>query len=252
MVYSQDNLELYREDILELAPEFNLESRITTCTIKISDSNGKIYLGKIHPSFIPGSRRHILVPAEIIQRFNPNDTLPAFRGLFENQRACMYILDWIEGLTLDLYYKDKVPSSQEIAKIGFDISRTLVEMLKYNAIHRDIKPTNIVGTGSQFRLIDFDTLNIIGGQVTGYGTIGYCDLEDSPTSPTNDIHCLGITLLELMGMKPIYSHGSLRIPEAPCSQEEKKLIEICQRMIAKYPSNRPTAEILIDSFSNLM
>jgi serine/threonine protein kinase len=145
----------------------------------------------------------------------------------------------------------------EALNITNDIALALACMHQKGVAHRDVKPANILFTGSRAILIDFDLTKEIGIPIAAAGTVGYISPESynfvSPSERT-DIFALGITLFEISagiyalevkppgffssGSKQNFSEIEVRVKGSNLPIPMKDLI---LRMAAIYPHDRPSS-----------
>jgi len=147
--------------------------------------------------------------------------IPQLLGHFEQDRQLYLVQEWIDGHTL----------AEELQQNGtFDepqirqLLKSLLPVLQYvhdrSAIHRDIKPQNIMrrrDTG-ELVLIDFGVAKVITGTAfvqtgTLVGSPEYMAPEQirGQVFPASDIYGLGVTCLRLMtGMLPLELYNIAR------------------------------------------
>jgi serine/threonine protein kinase len=184
---------------------------------------------------------------------HPN--LPDIYDAFSEQGRFYLVMDFIEGKTLHLLLheadKQPLPLTQVLL-----YANQMCNVLSYlhqqkpPIIFRDVKPSNIMVTGSgHIFLIDFGIARFFKeGQVQDtilLGSPGYAPPEQhgiGQTSPRSDIYSLGATLHYcLSGVDPYYTKdrftfSSLRQYNSQVSIELDQLI---QRMVAQDERQRP-------------
>lgn len=140
-----------------------------------------------------------------------------------NQKILYYSEEWIDGYNLSEYINSNggTLSEQVVIKIGVDISYAIEELWKYNKIHRDIKPNNIMydQSNNRFVLLDmgmvydahYDTLTKFGFLP---GTMGYYSPEQFELTKKkdldfrSDLFCLGVVMYEaITGHHPFKKNG---------------------------------------------
>lgn len=148
--------------------------------------------------------------------------IPYTEVIEENEHIVYYSEEWIEGKSLyDLVKEGKKFTESDIRKIGVELSYAIEELWKFNKIHRDIKPLNIMydTMKDRFVLLDlgmvFDSTNDTLTQY-GYlpGTMGYYSPEQFDLARKNDLDfrsdlfCVGIVLYQLLcGKHPFMEKG---------------------------------------------
>ena len=140
-----------------------------------------------------------------------------------NHKILYYSEVWIDGYNLSEYINSNggTLSEQVVIKIGIDISYAIEELWKYNKIHRDIKPNNIMydQRNNRFVLLDmgmvydahYDTLTKFGFLP---GTMGYYSPEQFDLTKKkdldfrSDLFCLGVVMYEtITGHHPFKRNG---------------------------------------------
>lgn len=176
----------------------------------ISDHEGsKVYLASMNrfsEPVIVKQQRHLNM--DVIKRISEltNPHIPKIYEFEENDGVFTIVEEYIDGVTLDAYFKENTLGKKEQGEIFLqccDAIRVLHEQ-EPPIIHRDIKPVNILVSGDGVvRLIDFnasrefkreslkDTVNM--------GTKNYAPPEQygfSQTDVRSDIYSLGVVINE--------------------------------------------------------
>ena len=138
--------------------------------------------------------------------------------VFEENGTAYYVMDYIDGCSLDVYVKKNGPLSEGLV---LNYVRQICDALKYvhsqNRLHLDLKPGNmmLVEDRSKVILIDFGTAkqyDECSGENTSTllgSTPGYAPLEQTTTKitqffPATDIYALGATMYKLLtGVTPL-------------------------------------------------
>ena len=126
----------------------------------------------------------------------------------KNRTHRYYIMSFIEGKTLKEYSSKKTLSvdlSVELAGFLLKMSHFL---MKYDLVHGDIKPENIILTERKgklvFKMVDFGSITEAYSNVTRAGTPSYLAPERFKQAPVNEqteIYAIGVTLYELLTQK---------------------------------------------------
>jgi serine/threonine protein phosphatase PrpC len=119
-----------------------------------------------------------------------------------------YIMSFVEGTTLKEYSAKKplsVDLSVELAVFLLKMSHFL---MKYDLVHGDIKPENIILTERKgklvFKMVDFGSITEAYSNVTRAGTPSYLAPERFNQAPVNEqteIYAIGVTLYEVLTQK---------------------------------------------------
>lgn len=198
-----------------------------TETFFISDrSNGALMIAKCYDKQV-----YTTVSESKILSGLRHAGLPAYLGSFENDRACVTVREYVNGMPLDRYVMEHGLSEQQ----AVDICVRLCDILSYlhgqaqPVIHRDVKPQNvIVGQGGRITLIDFDIARQYNEHAEAdtqfFGTRVYAPPEQygfSQTDCRTDIYSLGILLRFLLT-------GSERErPDKPLPKPLKRIVDHC-------------------------
>ena len=126
---------------------------------------------------------------------------------------CYLVLEYVEGLTLKEFSKEKtLLSVEKVVKIIFQCAKALDYAHKNGVVHRDIKPGNImIAKGDMAKISDFGIAAIEGAMDLPQGesltgSVYYISpeqLENKPITSQTDIFSLGVVMYELLtGTKP--------------------------------------------------
>jgi hypothetical protein len=156
------------------------------------------------------------------------------------------------------------------------ITAQVAEALDYahhkGVIHRDLKPSNIMFDRSgAVKVMDYGiarSTHLEGVTITGsfVGTPHYAAPEtvEARAEPRSDLYSLGIVFFEMLtGSLPFRGGNVLEVlhhhcqtpPPAPSSMNyavSKELDRIVLRLLSKQPSDRPTAEELLNELSDYL
>ncbi len=123
-----------------------------------------------------------------------------------------FVMDYVEGLSLDEYVAQKKPSLGELLKLFISICETVEIAHARNIIHRDLKPGNIrVDTEGRPRVLDFGLAKVVGAprstnateQGMFVGSIPWASPEQArgqmeSLDPRTDVYSLGVILYQLL------------------------------------------------------
>lgn len=116
-------------------------------------------------------------------------------------------MEHLEGLTLDLYLKEKQPDLEEMVGLAIQICEGLQEAHRQGIVHRDIKPGNIlVDLKGRAKILDFGLATIKGiDKITKagstLGTVSYMSPEQTrgeELDNRSDIFSLGVVLYQMI------------------------------------------------------
>ncbi len=166
--------------------------------------------------------------------------------VFEENGTAYYVMDYIDGLSLDEIIKSKTKLSEEESLIYIrQIAGALDYVHGMNRLHLDIKPGNIMvnkngqailidfGVSKQYDSIDGENTSTLLGKTPGYAPIEQMGNSVQQFTPATDIYALGATLYKLLsGVTPpestiIFEDG---IPELDSSVSNETKLAVSRAM----------------------
>ena len=171
------------------------------------------------------------------------------------------VMEYVPGGTLKDPIRDKGPLPPgEAASVALQVARALAAAHARGVIHRDIKPQNVLLTGSgEAKVADFGIARAAGsatltGTGLGPGTARYVSPEQAkggPVTPQSDLYSLGVVLYEMLtGELPFDAESPIgvamkhinevpRPPKQLLDSVPEWLDELNVRLLAKDPADRP-------------
>ena len=159
--------------------------------------------------FSKGKRR-FKEEAQILAKFN-HPSIVKILGYFEANNTAYFIMEYEEGIDLAQYMKEKGKpfTQEEILTIMMPILEGLKEVHRYNYLHRDIKPGNILIRKNHAPvLIDFGATRVAvtneqSKSVTSMLTEGYAPFEQYSTDlkrqgPFTDLYSIGAVIYKMI------------------------------------------------------
>jgi CHASE2 domain-containing sensor protein len=167
-------------------------------------------------NFVNLARRLFATEAEILSRLGHHPQIPHLLAYFEDKQEFYLVQEFIDGTPLDRELEGATEPWSEARVLDF--LQQLLPVLGFihsqYAIHRDLKPGNIIRDRARGKLvvIDFGAVKEIHPQATtdrtiAIGTRGYTPPEQYAGQPnyTSDIYALGtIAIQTLTNMHPRY------------------------------------------------
>ena len=138
------------------------------------------------------------------------ENLPRIYEVAEKNGENLVLEEFIDGDTLGFLLQDTLFTEKETRQIVMQVCRALWSIHSLGAVHRDVKPENIILRGSDAILIDFDAARIHNAENDGdtqiLGTAGFAAPEQYGISQSDirtDIYALGIVInIMLTGRHP--------------------------------------------------
>jgi len=217
----------------------------------------------------PELRRQIRAEARAAGRLRHANVVAVFDygELTDAGRSQSYVvMELVDGRSLaDMLTGGSIPWKLAVL-IGAQVAAALAAAHAEGIVHRDVKPANVMVTGTGVKLVDFGISAAVGalddnnGQLLG--TPAYLAperIEGGPVRPATDVYALGLVLyLALSGRLPwprstvtqmlkahIYSRPA-PLPAVPGLPAQ--VARLVARCLAKQPADRPSsievAEIL--------
>ncbi|MBH8565377.1 CHASE2 domain-containing protein [Nostoc sp. CENA67] len=167
--------------------------------------------------FLQVARRLFQTEAEILQTLGRHHQIPALLAYFEDHQEFYLVQEYIFGHTLD----EELSSTHGVQSESFVINmlKGVLEVLafvhEHSVIHRDIKPTNIIRSvlDNRLVLIDFGAVKLMQPAsseqtelaTVAIGTRGYAPPEQMAGHPrlSSDIYALGMMSIQaITGIPP--------------------------------------------------
>ena len=156
--------------------------------------------------------RHFTGNAEVYQKLLQYTCshLPVTLEVASRGEEHLILEEYIQGDTLDFLLKDTLFTAKETREIVTQVCQALWVLHSLGAIHRDVKPDNIILRGDKAVLIDFDAARLYKPEEDTdtqiLGTTGFAAPEQYGLSQTDgraDIYSLGVLInIMLTGEHP--------------------------------------------------
>lgn len=160
--------------------------------------------------------------------------LPQILAVGEENGWVLVLEEYVRGDDLAFLLEAGVLSARQTRAITMDVCRALWVLHGLGAVHRDVKPENILLRGDRAVLVDFDASRVVTPEQTAdtvvLGTTGYAAPEQYGLTQTDgraDIYSLGVTMNVLLTGK----HPSQQLSKG-------RLGRIIQRCTALAPEKR--------------
>lgn len=222
-----------------------------------------VALKLLHPTlrFDPDTRRRFRREARIGLALRHPSIVTTYEATLEDTEQPHLILEYIDGRDLRSLMRDLVRLPEAMLRdLGAAIARGLEAIHASGALHRDLKPTNLLLTRDhQVKIADLGAAHLVdpGSMSKTHGFLGtplYASpeqLEGGRLSPASDLYSLGVVLYEAAtGVQPFAGrdvHAIVRrhaehVP-ARAGQLNLHLSEFCEELLSslldKDPGRRP-------------
>ena len=155
--------------------------------------------------------------------------LPLIYETAEREGKNLVIEEFVQGDTLDFLLADALFTPQETRKIVKQLCQGLWVLHSMAAVHRDVKPENVILRGNDAVLIDFDAARLHKPQAEAdtqiLGTTGFAAPEQyglGQSDARTDIYSLGV----LMNVMLTGEHPSRKLAEGQMG----RVIQRCTRV----------------------
>ena len=136
--------------------------------------------------------------------------LPQIMEVAEADGKAAVLEEYVQGDTLDFLLEGGTLSPKKAKEIMIQLCQALSVLHGFAAVHRDVKPENVILRGNQAVLIDFDASRIVkvenNSDTVVMGTIGFAAPEQyglNQSDARSDIYSMGVLLnLMLTGKHP--------------------------------------------------
>jgi len=156
----------------------------------------------------------------------------------KNRTHRYYIMAFVEGDTLKEFTAKKPLSVDLTVELALFLLRMSQFLIKYDLVHGDIKPENIILTRRKgklvFKMVDFGSITEAYSNVTRAGTPSYLAPERFTQAPVNEqteIYAIGVTLYEALSGK--FPFGEIEPFQTPSFD---KSIKAPSKLNAKIPA----------------
>jgi serine/threonine protein kinase len=169
------------------------------------------------------------------------------------------VMERVSGPALSQRIAEGALSLGDLLPLGIQIARALAAAHAAGVVHRDVKPSNILGAGAGWKLADFGVAHVPDSSLTMTGQFvgspAYAPPEalvKGVSTPAGDVYGLGATLYEAAtGRWPRKeAQGALLAPVPPLAQLAPHLpghvATAIDRAVSLEAEQRPTASQLAD------
>ena len=202
----------------------------------------------------PKLKKLFFQEAALLKKCN-NENITKFYDFLESKRNIYIVMEYCQdGNMSDYLLKHKI-SEKEACNIMKQLLNGFQELHKFNVMHRDFKPDNVLVHNGVFKIADLGFASTKDFAKTILGTITYMAPEIINTQVKNydskiDIWSLGVVLYEILFGKKLFS-GSDRnevenkILNEPLKFDDAKikLSEVCVDLLTKMLQKNPDLRI---------
>ncbi|MGE3817954.1 MAG: protein kinase [Isosphaeraceae bacterium] len=236
-----------------------------------------------HPEFTRRFRREARAAGSL-----HHTNIVEVHGAGEQNGLCYYAMQLVEGRPLSQLIRDQAEPatdaggkppmrsdrSTSVANVGAQVARALEYAHRRGVLHRDVKPSNLLvdQTGTVW-VTDFGLAKVIqeGGDATRtgemIGSLRYLPPEalDGHWDERGDVYSLGLTLYEMLTLRPAYAatdrsvlvyqilQGEPVRPRRVDPSISRDLETVVLKAMGREPADRyPTAGALADDLQRLL
>ena len=171
------------------------------------------------------------------------------------------VMERVAGPSLEIRLKKSGPMPvEQLVPLGIQIARALAAAHAAGVVHRDVKPSNVLGAGEGvWKLADFGVAHVPDSSVTMTGQFVGSPAYAAPealvkgvSAPPGDVYGLGATLYEAAAGKwpRVEAQGALLAPVPPLRELVPGLpahvASAIDRAVSLEAAKRPTATELAD------
>lgn len=145
----------------------------------------------------------------------------------KNRTQRYYVMQHVNGENLDMSLKSKALSIDDAVKLGEVLLDMSQYLLKYDLVHGDIKPHNIILMANrqniEFKIVDFGSITEIFSINSKAGTPSFLSPDrflNEAISESSEIFSIGVTLYYSLTKK--YPYGEIEPFQTPSFKEAKK------------------------------
>ncbi len=198
-------------------------------------------------------RRRFFREIELIALISHPNIVQIFHSGVTSDGAPFYVMDFVDGVPLDQYVREKNLSIEHLLELMRDICLAMDHAHQQSVVHRDLKPSNIlVEPDGKPTIVDFGLAKLfeadreallamkddaITGKQDVIGTMRYMSPEHArgtpeKIEPRSDVYSLGVILYELLT-------GQLPYPEVAKTGDVLKYMDEFLRHVIETPAELP-------------
>ncbi len=180
------------------------------------DETGRVTVGiLIKASLVDRLKQKFIAEASSLSALS-HEGIVNVSNLFLENGTAYYVMDYIDGCSLDEYVQQNGPLTESAA---LDYIGQACDALKYvhekNILHLDVKPGNLMldkdgkvtfidfGTSKQYDECDGENTSTLLGNTPGYASPEQGNSKVTSFTPATDVYSLGATLYKLLtGITP--------------------------------------------------
>ncbi|HEX6422884.1 MAG TPA: serine/threonine-protein kinase [Acidimicrobiales bacterium] len=211
----------------------------------------------------PGQAERFRAEADALARLD-HPGVVQLRGAGTHDGAPYLVLDLADGPSLaDRLAAGPLGLDRAVA-LGTQVADALSHAHRLGVVHRDVKPSNILGAGhDRWRLADFGIAGVAGepsltttGLVVGSPPyVAPEQVEGRPVGPAADVYALALVVIECLTGHRCYRGGQFEValarlhrqPAIPTGLPEW-LRDVLAAMTARDPLRRPSTAAVADAF----
>ncbi|GAB4287556.1 MAG: hypothetical protein Fur0025_21120 [Oscillatoriaceae cyanobacterium] len=160
---------------------------------------------------LKAAHRRFIREAQILEKLGRHDRIPQLLAYFQGEREFYLVEEYIPGAPLSTELVPGAPKSEsETIQMLEEVLEILAFVHSQNAIHRDVKPANLIrrATDKKLVLIDFGSVKELDPDTApeqklrtiATGTPAYMPLEQFQGNPrfNSDIYALGMMAIQAL------------------------------------------------------